>query len=203
MLDHELHLLNQSYICFCLKLAGQFKEVNRRGVKDWNWYFQLNFGFRISINLLFCTDNWYNLTILTITFLNKLFLFIFIILTWNWCKLFNNINNFLQTDVDGRTLRDELVSAISDAMYLSPAVHSAGTFSRRKNNTFFFHFSHQTKSGIYAEVRSCHAHKFVWPLSANHRCVLWPVDQWECSIFVALNLWAVLSKCQWVNHDIL
>ena len=34
------------------------------------------------------------------------------------------------------------------------------------------------------------AHKFVWLLSANHRCVLWPVDQWECSIFAALNLWA-------------
>ena len=29
-------------------------------------------------------------------------------------------------------------------------------------------------------------------LSANHRCVLWPVDQWVCSIFVALNLWALL-----------
>ena len=24
------------------------------------------------------------------------------------------------------------------------------------------------------------AYKFVWLLSANHRCVLWPVDQWEC-----------------------
>ena len=36
------------------------------------------------------------------------------------------------------------------------------------------------------------AHKFVWLLSANHRCVLWPVDQWECLSFVALNLWALL-----------
>ena len=35
---------------------------------------------------------------------------------------------------------------------------------------------------------------FVWLLSANHRCVLWPVDQWECLIFVALNLWAFHIK---------
>ena len=39
------------------------------------------------------------------------------------------------------------------------------------------------------------AHKIVFFLSANHRCVLWPVDQWEYLIFIALNLWAVLSKC--------
>ena len=37
-------------------------------------------------------------------------------------------------------------------MFVSPGVHSAGTFARRKNNTFFFHFNHQTKSGMYAEV---------------------------------------------------
>ena len=36
------------------------------------------------------------------------------------------------------------------------------------------------------------AHKFVWLLSANHRCVLWPVGQWESSMFVALYLWDVL-----------
>ena len=40
-------------------------------------------------------------------------------------------------------------------------------------------------------------HKFVWLLSANHRCMLWTVDQWESLIFVALNLRAVLSACQW------
>ena len=39
------------------------------------------------------------------------------------------------------------------------------------------------------------AHKFVWLLSANHRCVLWSVDQRESLIFVALNLWAILSAC--------
>ena len=34
------------------------------------------------------------------------------------------------------------------------------------------------------------AYEFVSLLSSNHRSVLWPVDHWECSIFVALNLWA-------------
>ena len=34
----------------------------------------------------------------------------------------------------------------------------------------------------------------VWLLSANHKFILWPVDQWECSIFEALNLWALRSK---------
>ena len=58
----------------------------------------------------------------------------------------------LQVSTDGRTVRDELVSALSDAMFLAPGLHSAGTFSRRRNNTFFYQFSHQTKSGMYAEV---------------------------------------------------
>ena len=41
-------------------------------------------------------------------------------------------------------------------------------------------------------------YKFVWLFSANHRCVLWSDDQRESSIFVAVNLWAFLSKfpCQ-------
>ena len=30
--------------------------------------------------------------------------------------------------------------------------------------------------------------------SAYLRCILWKVDQWESSIFVALNLWAFHSK---------
>ena len=42
------------------------------------------------------------------------------------------------------------------------------------------------------------AHKFVWLLSANQGCVLWSVDQWERSILVALNLWALLSACPWI-----
>ena len=58
----------------------------------------------------------------------------------------------LQQVPDPVTTRSNLVSALSDAMFVSPGIHSAGTFARRKNNTFFFHFSHQTKSGMYAEV---------------------------------------------------
>ena len=54
---------------------------------------------------------------------------------------------------DPETTRSQLVSALSDAMFVSPGVHSAGTFARRRNNTFFFQFSHQTKSGMYAEVK--------------------------------------------------
>ena len=42
-------------------------------------------------------------------------------------------------------------------------------------------------------------YKFICLSSANHRCVLWPVDQWVCSIFVALSLYAVFSKCPWIQ----
>jgi len=52
----------------------------------------------------------------------------------------------------------QLVAAISDAMYLAPALHSAGTFFRRKNNTFVYHFHHQTKSGMYAKVEAGAVH---------------------------------------------
>ena len=45
------------------------------------------------------------------------------------------------------------------------------------------------------------ANKFVWLLSANHRCVLQPVDQWQCSIYVALNepgivAWIVMEEAK-------
>ena len=33
------------------------------------------------------------------------------------------------------------------------------------------------------------AHYFVWLLTANHRRVLWPDDQWECLIFVELSIY--------------
>ena len=54
------------------------------------------------------------------------------------------------------------------------------------------------QSTSWNKLYSCQAHKFVLLLSANHRCVLWPVDQWECTIFVALNLWVLLHEpgCQ-------
>jgi len=51
----------------------------------------------------------------------------------------------------------QLVSALSDAMFAAPALHSAGTFFRRKNNTFLYHFNHQTKGGMYAKVDSAGA----------------------------------------------
>ena len=59
---------------------------------------------------------------------------------------------YAQQVPEPETTRSQLVSALSDAMFVSPGVHSAGTFARRRNNTFFFQFSHQTKSGMYAEV---------------------------------------------------
>ena len=43
------------------------------------------------------------------------------------------------------------------------------------------------------------AHKFIWLLSANHRCVLWPFDQWKCSHFVTLNLTAFLFTFPWFS----
>lgn len=48
----------------------------------------------------------------------------------------------------------QLVSALSDALYVAPALHSAGTFYRRRNNTFLYHFNHHTKAGMYAKVDS-------------------------------------------------
>jgi len=47
-----------------------------------------------------------------------------------------------------------VVSALSDAMFVAPALHSAGTFARRRNNTFFYHFNHQTKGGMYSKFDS-------------------------------------------------
>ena len=50
----------------------------------------------------------------------------------------------------------------------------------------------------FSHFISLMGNKFVWLLSANHRCVLWPVAQWECSIFITLNLWAFRSKYPWI-----
>ena len=58
----------------------------------------------------------------------------------------------LQVSPDGRRHRDELVAALSDAMFVGPGLHSAGTFARRRqNNTFFYHFGHATRSGMYGD----------------------------------------------------
>ena len=46
---------------------------------------------------------------------------------------------------------------------------------------------------LYHGTADMKAYKFVWFFSANHKCILSLVDQWECSNFVALNLSAFLS----------
>ena len=55
-------------------------------------------------------------------------------------------------DHNPEKIRERVVTALSDAMFVAPAVHSAGTFARRRNNTFFYHFNHQTKGGMYSKV---------------------------------------------------
>ena len=45
------------------------------------------------------------------------------------------------------------------------------------------------------ETVDCKAHKFIWLLSANHKCVPCPVDQWECSHFAA-QVWHG-TACSW------
>ena len=57
-------------------------------------------------------------------------------------------------DTKPEKIREHLIAALSDAMFVAPAVHSAGTFFRRRNNTFFYHFNHQTKGGMYAKVNT-------------------------------------------------
>ena len=45
----------------------------------------------------------------------------------------------------------------------------------------------------------CHAHKFIWLFSVNHRCVLWPVLQhsiYELSSMISMDN-ASLLKCPW------
>jgi hypothetical protein len=37
------------------------------------------------------------------------------------------------------------VSALSDAMFIAPSVHSAGKISRKRINEFVYYFNHQTK----------------------------------------------------------
>ena len=58
---------------------------------------------------------------------------------------------YAQQVPEPETTRSQLVSALSDAMFVSPGVHSAGTFARRRNNTFFYHFGHATRSGMYGD----------------------------------------------------
>lgn len=46
----------------------------------------------------------------------------------------------------------QVLAAFSDGLYGSAAIHSAGSFFRKSENTFFYHFAHNTKSGPYATV---------------------------------------------------
>jgi hypothetical protein len=50
-------------------------------------------------------------------------------------------------------VRNQTLAAVSDALYAAPAVHSAGTFARRRNkSTHFYHFAHATRNGLYPQV---------------------------------------------------
>ena len=82
--------------------------------------------------------------------------------------------------------RERVVSALSDAMFVAPALHSAGTFARRRNNTFFYHFNHQTKGGMYSKVCS----KYVGKLSTWLRKLL-PTDIIQLFSFVYLDMYGM------------
>ena len=52
-----------------------------------------------------------------------------------------------------RLVRTQTLAAVSDALYAAPAVHSAGTFYRRRNkSTYFYQFTHPTRNGLYPQV---------------------------------------------------
>ena len=52
-----------------------------------------------------------------------------------------------------RLVRNQTLAAVSDALYAAPAVHSAGTFYRRRNkSTYFYQFTHPTRNGLYPQV---------------------------------------------------
>nr|XP_040566770.1 neuroligin-1-like [Lepeophtheirus salmonis] len=50
-------------------------------------------------------------------------------------------------------VREQVLQAFSDGLYVSPAVFSVGTFFRKSKNTFFYHFSHQTKGGPFSQYK--------------------------------------------------
>ena len=56
----------------------------------------------------------------------------------------------------------QVIQAFSDGLYASPAIFSARKFfqrSNRKKQTFFYHFSHNTKTSPYNQVN---IHMTVW-----------------------------------------
>ena len=46
-----------------------------------------------------------------------------------------------------------MLQAFSDALYVSPAVYSVGTFLRRTKNVYFYHFAHRSKMDPYGLVK--------------------------------------------------
>jgi hypothetical protein len=60
---------------------------------------------------------------------------------------------FEQEAPSGLLVRNQTLAAVNDALYAAPAVHSAGTFHRRRNkSTYFYHFAHPTRNGLYPQV---------------------------------------------------
>ena len=51
-------------------------------------------------------------------------------------------------------VREQVLAALSDGLYNAPAVFSVGTFYRKTENAFFYHFKHKTQSGPYKAVRT-------------------------------------------------
>ena len=47
----------------------------------------------------------------------------------------------------------QVLQAFSDALYVSPAVYSVGTFLRRTKNVYFYHFAHRSKMDPYGLVK--------------------------------------------------
>jgi hypothetical protein len=65
----------------------------------------------------------------------------------------SNTALFEQEAPSGLLVRNQTLAAVNDALYAAPAVHSAGTFHRRRNkSTYFYHFAHPTRNGLYPQV---------------------------------------------------
>ncbi|XP_059081378.1 neuroligin-4, Y-linked-like [Tigriopus californicus] len=62
----------------------------------------------------------------------------------------NEYTDWAETVQSPHMNKDQILSAFSDGLYGAPGIFSAGTFFRKSKNTFFYHFTHHTKSGPYA-----------------------------------------------------
>ena len=92
-----------------------------------------------------------------------------------------------------------LINIFDDYIYAHPWMEKIGTVHLNDVHQYcqlkFFHIWLYPMHGT-ADRK---AHKFVLLLSANHIFVMCPVDQWECSHFVALTLSAFLGTFPWSN----